>query len=95
MLLLLHLPLRLKSHPLSLPLPVNPTVSFVAPVPADTTFDNTFDIVTLIMPVILVLMSLYFYDNIIEQNSPTFPAAMSTSVAVTYSELKQHFLPCF
>ena len=36
----------------SLSLSVNPTVFFVAPVPADTTFDKTFDIVTLVMPVI-------------------------------------------
>ena len=46
-LLPLHL-LLLLSQLLSLPLPVNPTVSVVAPVAADTAFDDTFDIATLI-----------------------------------------------
>ena len=45
LLLPLHLPL-LWSQLLSLALPVNPTVCVVAPVTADTAFDNTFDIST-------------------------------------------------
>ena len=39
----MHLPL-LFSQLLSLPSPVNPTVSVVAPVAANTAFDNVFDI---------------------------------------------------
>ena len=39
----MHLPLLL-SQLLSLPSPVNPTVSNVAPVAANTAFDNVFDI---------------------------------------------------
>ena len=63
---------------------LNPTVSVVAPVAADTAFYNTFDIATLIANCTGADVTLV--GNIIVQNNPTFSAAMSASVAVTHSE---------
>ena len=81
----MHLPVLL-SQLLSLPSPVNPTVSVVAPVAANTAFDN----------MLCTLIATYtgadvtVVGDIIVLNNPTFSAAMGASVVFTHSELVQH-----
>ena len=80
LLLPLHLPLLL-SQLLSLPLPVNPTVSVVTPVAANTAFHLAALIAT--DTGADVSIAIYFTKQ---------SSAMSASLLVIYSELIYHFL---
>ena len=86
LLLPLHLPLLL-SQLLSLPLPVNPTVSVVTPVAANTAFH---------LAICTLIIATYTgADDTIAIYFTKQSTAMTASLLVIYSELIYHFLLLF